>query len=395
MQRSTLPIRTFPPVATSPRAEPREHANAGPSRDGPAFFYGGSMTRPATGFKARLGQQTKLSLAAAGSGAAGIAVLILGSVIVFTTGGLTPYEELIETAHSPALSTVLYLTLGLGAVAIATGFSIYKRMPTKAARETAISGGALGIQAVMLAGLFLWVRDIEKFDLLVRQNFSFDILGDVAPEFINGGKNTVLLAAGGETLGIVLGLLLAMLVLSKRAVVRAPSRAYINFFRGTPLLWQLFFVNALILTARLPISVYQAGIFILGLNAGAYSAEIFRAGIQSIERGQIEAARSLGMTYLQAMRYIILPQAFRRVIPPLTNEFIILIKDTSLIVFLGLTAGQRELFGIARDAYSETFNATPYIGSVLGYLAITLPLIRAVTALERKLRSGLTGIVGM
>jgi ABC-type amino acid transport system permease subunit len=131
---------------------------------------------------------------------------------------------------------------------------------------------------------------------------------------------------------------------------------------------------------------------ILGLNAAAYSAEIFRAGIQSIERGQIEAARSLGMSYLQAMRYVILPQAFRRVIPPLTNEFVILIKDTSLVFFLGVTAGQRELFAVGRDAYAETFNATPYIGTVLGYLAITLPMIRAVTWLERKLRSGLVGV---
>jgi len=354
------------------------------------------MTRPAGGFQAWLDEQTKLSLAAVLAGAAGILVLIVGSAIVFTTGGLTPYESIIKTSHSGAQTAVLFLTLLLGAIGIALGFSVYRRMPTKAARETAISGGALGVQAAALAGLFLWVRDIEKFDLLVRQNFSFEILGEIAPEFLNGGKNTVLLAAGGELLGIILGLVLAMLVLSKRAVVRAPARAYINFFRGTPLIWQLSFIYAgIILTSRLPISVYQAGIFVLGLNAGAYSAEIFRAGIQSIERGQIEAARSLGMTYLQAMRYIILPQAFRRVIPPLTNEFIILIKDTSLIVFLGLTEGQRELFGIGRDAYSETFNATPYIGSVLGYLAITLPLIRAVTALERKLRSGLTGIVGM
>ncbi|MDQ3941395.1 MAG: ABC transporter permease subunit, partial [Actinomycetota bacterium] len=102
-----------------------------------------------------------------------------------------------------------------------------------------------------------------------------------------------------------------------------------------------------------------------------------------------------GMSYLQSMRYVVLPQAIRRVIPPLTNEFIILIKDTSLIFILGLTAAQRELFGIARDAYSETFNATPYIGAVLGYLAVCLPMIRIVTWLEKKMRSGLTGIIGM
>jgi polar amino acid transport system permease protein len=276
------------------------------------------------------------------------------------------------------------------------GFGTYKVMPTKAARETAISGAALGIQAVLLAALFLFFRTGERFPLLVRQNFSFDILGDFGREFLTGARNTVILAAGGEFFGIVLGLFLAMLILSRRAVVRAPARTYINFFRGTPLIWQLSFIfAAVVLTARLPVTVFQVGILVLGLNAGAYSAEIFRAGIQSIERGQIEGARSLGMTYLQAMRYVILPQAFRRVIPPLTNEFIILIKDTSLIFVLGLTESQRELFGIGRDAYSETFNATPYLGSVLGYLAITLPMIWVVTKLERKLRSGLTGIVGM
>ena len=139
---------------------------------------------------------------------------------------------------------------------------------------------------------------------------------------------------------------------------------------------------------------FEVGALILGLNAGAYTAEIFRAGIQSLERGQMEAARSLGMSYGKAMRYVILPQAFRRVIPPLTNEFIILIKDTSLIVILGLTSGQRELFAVGRDLYSETFNATPYIASAIGYLAVTLPMIRYVTSLEKRLRSGLTGIVG-
>ena len=343
-----------------------------------------------------MAEQTPTSTATGIVGAAAVAVVLIGSIVLLVARGLTPYETLLETAASPAQTAVLWSGLILGAAAALLGFTRFKAMPTKAARETAISGGALGVQAVLLAGLYLWFRSIDKFDIFVRINFSFDILGEFGREFLNGGKNTVILAAGGEALGIVLGLVLAMLVLSRRAVVRAPARAYVNFFRGTPLIWQLSFISAgIILAARLPVTVYQAGILILGLNAGAYSAEIFRAGIQSVERGQIEGARSLGMTYLQAMRYVILPQAFRRVIPPLTNEFIILIKDTSLIAFLGLTAVQRELFGVGRDAYSETFNATPYVGTVLGYLAITLPLIRAVTALERKLRSGLTGIIGM
>jgi polar amino acid transport system permease protein len=340
--------------------------------------------------------QTPISLATGLAGAIAIAVAIIGSLVVLVVGGLTPFEKIVASATSGAQTAVLWAGLLSGGAAILSGALVYKKMPTKAARETAVSGAALGVQAVVIALFYLWFRSGEKFDTFVRINFSFDILGQFASEFVAGARNTVVLAFSSELLGMVLGLFLAMLILSKRAVVRAPARTYINFFRGTPLIWQLTFIFAgIILAARLPIDVYQAGILVLGLNAGAYSAEIFRAGIQSIERGQIEAARSLGMTYLQAMRYVILPQAVRRVIPPLTNEFIILIKDTALIAFLGLTSSQRELFGIGRDAYSETFNATPYFGSVLGYLAITLPMIWVVTKLERKLRSGLTGIVGM
>ena len=349
-------------------------------------------------------EQTPVSLTVAIVGALSLTVVLVGSGILLVANGLTPYESILDTALSSTQTTLLWVSVALGAAAMVSGFAIYKRMPTKAAREAAISGAALGIQAIVFSALYLFFRTGDKFDLLIRQNFRLEILGGIDQatnealwrSFFFGAKNTVILAAGGEGFGIILGLVLAMLILSSRVVVRAPSRAYINFFRGTPLIWQLAFLYfGLVLSARLPISVYQAGIFVLGLNAGAYSAEIFRAGIQSIERGQIEASRSLGMSYMQAMRYVILPQAIRRVIPPLTNEFIILIKDTSLIFILGLTETQRELFGIGRDAYSASFNATPYIGTVLGYLAITLPMIRIVTWLEKKLRSGLTGIIGM
>lgn len=349
-------------------------------------------------------EQTPVSLAVVVVGAISLALVLVGSAVLLIANGLTPYESILDTALSSGQTTLLWVSVALGTAAMVSGFAIYKRMPTKAAREAAISAAALGIQAIVFSALYLFFRAGDKFDLLVRQNFSLDILTGIDEgtnealwrSFFIGAKNTVILAAGGEAFGIILGLVLAILILSSRVVVRAPARAYINFFRGTPLIWQLAFLYfGLVLSARLPISVYQAGIFVLGLNAGAYSAEVFRAGIQSIERGQIEASRSLGMSYMQAMRYVILPQAIRRVIPPLTNEFIILIKDTSLIFILGLTQTQRELFGIGRDAYSSSFNATPYIGTVLGYLAITLPMIRVVTWLEKKLRSGLTGIIGM
>src|SRR5204863_4934967 len=131
-----------------------------------------------------------------------------------------------------------------------------------------------------------------------------------------------------------------------------------------------------------PISAYTAALIAFSLNTGAYSAEVFRAGVQSIERGQMEAARGLGMSYLQAMRYAILPQAVRRVIPPLMNEFVILIKDTSLVIVLGLLPGQLDLYNTAREGYSETFSATFFVAAAIGYLAVTLPLIRLVNVVE-------------
>jgi polar amino acid transport system permease protein len=206
---------------------------------------------------------------------------------------------------------------------------------------------------------------------------------------------TLFMALAAEFLGIVLGLVLSLLTISKRTAVRAPARVYINVFRGTPLLVQLsigyFGVNN---GLQLHQSVFAVAIVVMGLNAGAYTAEVFRAGIQSIEQGQMEAARSLGFSYLQAMRYSIVPQALRRVIPPLLNEFVILIKDTSLVVILGLPLQRLELFGAGQQGYSDTYNATYFIATSVGYLIITLPMIGIVNAVERRLRSGLVSVTG-
>ncbi len=110
----------------------------------------------------------------------------------------------------------------------------------------------------------------------------------------------------------------------------------------------------------------------------------------------MEAARGLGFSYLEAMRFAIVPQAVRRVIPPLLNEFVILIKDTALIIVLGLIVWQYDLYTVAQNGYSETFNATFFVGAAIGYLVITLPLIGLVNYAERRLRSGLVGVtVGM
>ena len=326
-------------------------------------------------------------------GIAALFVVVVVSLVYLWIEGLTPSSELAETMVSSNAGAILYTGGALGLAAIVAGALIYKRMPTKPAREAAVSGAALGAQAVLLAALFLWFRSGEKFPIFVRQFLSFDVLGPFMDQFLNAAKNTVLLALSGQAFGMVLGLFLSLLVLSNRVVVRAPARFYINVVRGTPLLVQLSIGYLGFITGLgLDVSAYRAAAIILGLNAGAYTAEIFRSGIQSLERGQLEAARSLGMSYLQAMGYVIIPQAIRRVIPPLTNEFVILIKDTSLVAFLGLTFAQRELLAWGRDTYAELFNSTSFLVAAVGYLIVTLPLIRFVTFLEKRLRSGLVGI---
>lgn len=292
-------------------------------------------------------------------------------------------------------TALLIAAVVIGGAAIAIGFLRYRTMPTKRMREQMIAGGVFGIEAVVLSILLFWFRQ-GALTTFVNNFFNAQALHGYYGSFVHGAVITLFLAFGGEVGGIIIGLTLSVFTLSSRRSVRAPARAYINFFRGTPLIWQLlFFYFGLAFAFQLNLSTLQTALLVFSLNTGAYSAEVFRAGIQSIERGQMEAARSLGMTYLQAMRYAIVPQGIRRVIPPLMNEFVILIKDTALITVLGLELGQRDILDVARSGVSDTFNGTFWIGAAAGYLIITLPLIRVVNAVEQRLRSGLTGIVGL
>jgi polar amino acid transport system permease protein len=177
--------------------------------------------------------------------------------------------------------------------------------------------------------------------------------------------------------------------LSKKAYLKIPAMIYIDSIRGTPL-----FVQILLFYYGLPNLYFQftgkpftidpmiAAVVVCSLNSGAYVAEIVRAGIQSIERGQMEAARSLGMSHTQAMRYIILPQAFKRIVPPLGNEFIVLLKDTSLLSVIGVV----ELTQSGKLYVAATYAAFPaYIGVALVYLVMTLTISRFVAWTERRL----------
>jgi polar amino acid transport system permease protein len=370
------------------------------------------LAPPDRGIRHFTRQQTPWSWITLAIGIVALLLPFVGTAIILTAHGWTqdcppdvdravcaPTDPLGEGLLSPELGAVAYAAIGVGALAGLLALSQVRRVPNKQAREAAIAGAVLGVQAIVLAMVFLWFRgsDVERF---ARNFLDVGLLGNFFDRFVNGAKNTLILSFAGAALGFGLGLFIALFTMSKRAVVRAPARVYINFFRGTPLIWQLSFAGLGVVTAlRLgwfsgTDGPYRVAILVLGLNLAAYSAEVYRAGIQSLERGQIEGARSLGLSYFQAMRYVIMPQAVRRVIPPLTNEFVILIKDTSLVVVLGLAFAQKELLGVGREIYSATFNATAWLGSAAGFLIVTLPMIRVVTLLERKLRSGLTTVIG-
>lgn len=205
---------------------------------------------------------------------------------------------------------------------------------------------------------------------------------------VTGLKNTLIYTALAFVFGLALGLVIAMMKLSSIGPYRWFANAYVELFRGLPALVVLFMVAYGIPNAfpgfQFPGDIYGKVMVGLGLTAAAYMAETIRAGIQAVPRGQVEAARSLGMSQMRTMRKVVLPQAFRIVIPPLTNEIILLVKDSSLVYVLGVTFQQYELTKFSQDFLNRTVNPTPLIVGALAYLVITLPLSSLVRAMERR-----------
>ncbi|WP_461201579.1 amino acid ABC transporter permease [Anoxybacillus sp. TBDG-1] len=213
-------------------------------------------------------------------------------------------------------------------------------------------------------------------------DFRFNIILEYAPFFFKGVLWTVGLSLVGIFFGTILGLAIGLGKMVQNRLVRLPFDWYVHFFRGTPLFVQILLIHF----GVMPMFTAQpnplvSGAISLSLNAAAYIAEIFRAGIQSIDRGQMEAARSLGMTHVQAMRYIILPQAIKRMIPPLGNEFIVLIKDSSLAAIIAAP----ELMYWGRAMQGQYYRVwEPYLTVALIYLVLTLSLSKLLHRLERR-----------
>lgn len=217
----------------------------------------------------------------------------------------------------------------------------------------------------------------------VLENIRWDALETYFPLFVKGAWVTIEITVIAVLIGTVLGLFAGLGRQSGSRIVRLVPDLYVTFFRGTPLFVQILLIHFAVLPTLLGSSVspFISGIVALSLNAGAYIAEIFRAGIQSIDRGQLEAARSLGMGYGQAMYNVILPQAFRRMLPPLGNEAIMLLKDSSLLAAISLP----EMTYYAKLMQGKTYLSwEPFLTLALMYLVLTVILAQVVKILERK-----------
>lgn len=205
----------------------------------------------------------------------------------------------------------------------------------------------------------------------------------------SGASVTLTITSVAVFIGIVVGLLVALCRISNVKILKIISVVYVEVLRGTPIL-----VQALLIYSGLPMLLQAmggsftwdnpilAGIIVCGVNSSAYVSEIFRSGLNAVDKGQMEAARSLGMSYIQAMKTVIVPQAFKIVLPALANEFVSLLKETSILSMITIVEVTRKSMLWA----SATFLTFPaYIGTAIVYMSMTIPLSKAINLLERKM----------
>jgi polar amino acid transport system substrate-binding protein len=221
---------------------------------------------------------------------------------------------------------------------------------------------------------------------------NWDLYKQAIPDLLKTGlPNTLILTVSAAVIGLVLGMTLAVAGISRSRWLRWPARVYTDIFRGLPEVVIILLIGLGVgpvvggLTGNNP---YPLGIAALGLMAAAYVGEIFRSGIQSVEPGQLEASRALGFSYPSSMRLVVVPQGVRRVLPALMNQFISLLKASSLVYFLGLVANQRELFQVGRDLNAQTGNLSPLVAAGLFFLLLTVPLTHLVNFIDTRLRRG-------
>ncbi len=228
-----------------------------------------------------------------------------------------------------------------------------------------------------------WVQawNSNKF---LRLFFNPPILVSSFPVVLHGFFMALAIVLVAFPLAIPVGLMFSFMRMSKIRILRGLGSLYVNVVRGTPVFLQIYIAFFGLPLAGVQIPPFILGVIVLALNSAAYQCEIFRAGIQSISKGQFEAARSLGMTGSQTMAFVIIPQTIRRVLPTMTSEFILLYKDTSLLAAVGVM----EIVMYAKTIVASTGSITPYIVAAVFYLVLTIPLANLVGRLEDRLAGG-------
>ena len=210
-------------------------------------------------------------------------------------------------------------------------------------------------------------------------NFSF--LSDYYMLYIDGAMITILLSIFTVLMGFILGIGLALLKVSNNSF-RFLARGYVEFVRGTPILIQIFIVYYGLPLLGLDLPDFISGVIALSINSSAYISEIIRAGIQAIDRGQMEAARSLGLSKSLAMRYVILPQAFKKILPALGNEFIVIVKESAIVSIIGI----HDLMYNTDTIRGNTFQPfKPLIVAAIIYFILTFTLSRGVKLIEKRM----------
>jgi polar amino acid transport system permease protein len=248
---------------------------------------------------------------------------------------------------------------------------------------------ARALQYAVFAAAVVALAVTADWGRLRNQFAQTDIARQMFPDVITQALvNTVLYTLSGFVVGLVLGMVVALMRLSSVGPYRWLASVYIEVFRGLPALLIFIFVGVAVPLAfpgtEIPGGTYGKVALALGLVSAAYMAETIRAGIQAVPKGQLEAARSLGFSPGRAMASVIVPQALRIILPPLTNELVLLFKDSSLVLFLGVTLQERELSKFGRDLASQTANSTPILVAGLCYLLVTVPLSLVVRRMESK-----------
>ena len=240
----------------------------------------------------------------------------------------------------------------------------------------------------------MWWSNLSK-DMSPASFFNFSFLPKYGVFFVQGVEYTLLLAIVSVSLAVIPAMLLALMRLSRNKVVKTISGAYIAVFRSTPMLVQLsiiyFGLFGVISIPRVTIlgfvdlSRFIPGVVALALNSSAYVAEIFRAGILAGDAGQMEAARSLGLSKWQGMKLVVLPQAIKNVLPALANEVVTMVKESSICSMLGMA---ELMFGAKAVASTTYISLAPYTLAALIYFCINYPASKAIEAVERRMRRG-------